>query len=116
MSSPLPKKTHGSCLCKKVNYELKGDPGTFVVCYCVNCQKATGSAFMANTFWRVEVSRLACTVHLKREPFLKQKLIGTENYEWRGKVDQVPRQRDNKRQDVNPYILLRLWGVSFHVP
>ncbi|EKM77882.1 hypothetical protein AGABI1DRAFT_107699 [Agaricus bisporus var. burnettii JB137-S8] len=41
----------GSCLCQAVKYEVRGDPLTFRVCHCVNCRKATGSAFMSNGFF-----------------------------------------------------------------
>ncbi|KAF9493272.1 DUF636 domain protein [Pleurotus eryngii] len=41
----------GSCLCKKVQFEIHGQPWTYVVCHCVNCQKFSGSAFMANAFF-----------------------------------------------------------------
>ncbi|KAJ3548996.1 hypothetical protein NMY22_g1044 [Coprinellus aureogranulatus] len=41
----------GSCLCKRVRYEISGDPLAFRICHCVNCRKATGSAFMANAFF-----------------------------------------------------------------
>lgn len=47
---------HGSCLCHKVQYELTGEPFTFFVCHCVNCRKATGSAFMSNGFFKPDVS------------------------------------------------------------
>ncbi|KIK00453.1 hypothetical protein K443DRAFT_679171 [Laccaria amethystina LaAM-08-1] len=42
---------HGSCLCGKVRYQVTGEPLTFFVCHCGNCKKATGSAFMTNTFF-----------------------------------------------------------------
>ncbi len=37
--------TKGYCLCKFVNYELEGDVGDAVRCYCRTCQCATGTAF-----------------------------------------------------------------------
>ncbi|KAF8987041.1 Mss4-like protein [Cyathus striatus] len=51
MASQPSKSRHGSCLCKAVKYEVTGDPVTLRVCHCVNCRKATGSAFMTNAFF-----------------------------------------------------------------
>ncbi|TFK21244.1 hypothetical protein FA15DRAFT_85531 [Coprinopsis marcescibilis] len=52
MSSATAAAVHGSCLCKAVQYTLKGSkPLEIRVCHCVNCRKATGSAFMTNSFW-----------------------------------------------------------------
>ncbi|KIM37279.1 hypothetical protein M413DRAFT_77269 [Hebeloma cylindrosporum] len=42
----------GSCLCKSVNYEVTGEPISFRVCHCQNCRRASGSAFMANIFFK----------------------------------------------------------------
>jgi len=39
----------GRCLCGKIKYELKGDtanPLYKTVCHCVNCRRATGTAFL----------------------------------------------------------------------
>ncbi|EIW77481.1 hypothetical protein CONPUDRAFT_84285 [Coniophora puteana RWD-64-598 SS2] len=43
-------KAHGSCLCKAVRYELNADAEVlwYNLCHCKDCQKASGSAFMAN--------------------------------------------------------------------
>ncbi|KAF8336122.1 Mss4-like protein, partial [Amanita rubescens] len=43
-----------SCLCGAVKFDITGDPVTFMVCHCVNCQKATGSVFMSNTFFKAK--------------------------------------------------------------
>jgi len=64
---------HGSCLCKSVQYTLRGNPITFRVCHCMNCKKSTGSAFMTNVFffdevcWRLRtqirlLNRLLCRI------------------------------------------------------
>lgn len=45
----------GSCLCGSVKYTVAGDPITFRICHCQNCRKATGSAFMTNTFFNEDV-------------------------------------------------------------
>lgn len=45
---------HGSCLCNSVQYEITGEPFTFLVCHCNNCKKASGTAFMANAFFKPE--------------------------------------------------------------
>lgn len=46
------KRYHGSCLCKKVTYELVGDFEKFYLCHCSRCQKETGTAHAANLFTR----------------------------------------------------------------
>ncbi len=38
----------GSCLCKKVSYEIRGNLGIFQYCHCSRCRKFTGSAFASN--------------------------------------------------------------------
>ena len=38
----------GSCLCKKVSYEINGNLGIFQYCNCSRCRKFTGSAFASN--------------------------------------------------------------------
>jgi hypothetical protein len=38
----------GSCLCGAIRYEIRGDLGPIVLCHCVQCRKAQGSAFAAN--------------------------------------------------------------------
>jgi len=38
----------GSCLCKKVSYEISGNLGIFQYCHCSRCRKFTGSAHAAN--------------------------------------------------------------------
>jgi hypothetical protein len=35
----------GSCLCRKVTYEISGEVGGIVHCHCESCRKAHGSAF-----------------------------------------------------------------------
>lgn len=37
--------TKGYCLCRTVQYELEGEVGPAVRCYCRTCQCATGTAF-----------------------------------------------------------------------
>jgi hypothetical protein len=44
------KITSGSCLCRKVRYELAGNMGVFQYCHCSRCRKVTGSAHAANLF------------------------------------------------------------------
>jgi hypothetical protein len=44
------KITSGSCLCRKVRYELTGNMGVFQYCHCSRCRKVTGSAHAANLF------------------------------------------------------------------
>lgn len=43
-------KVTGSCLCKRVTYEVTGNLGIFQYCYCSRCRKITGSAHASNLF------------------------------------------------------------------
>jgi len=43
-------KYAGTCLCKKVAFELNGELNGFFLCHCSRCRKATGSAHGANLF------------------------------------------------------------------
>lgn len=38
----------GSCLCRKIRYEISQEPGDFGYCHCVSCRKASGSGHAAN--------------------------------------------------------------------
>jgi hypothetical protein len=38
----------GRCLCGTVRYEVTGDLGPIAFCHCVECRRASGSAFAAN--------------------------------------------------------------------
>jgi hypothetical protein len=38
----------GSCLCRRVQYEVIGEIGDFGYCHCTSCRKASGSAHAAN--------------------------------------------------------------------
>jgi len=40
----------GSCLCKKINFEIEGEFDSFYLCHCGRCRKDTGSAHAANFF------------------------------------------------------------------
>ncbi|KAL4804168.1 Mss4-like protein [Aspergillus unguis] len=44
----------GSCLCQAVKYELLGKPIKCAVCHCDSCQKFSGSAFIANCWYKEE--------------------------------------------------------------
>lgn len=37
----------GSCLCGKVQYEIRGELGPTGFCHCTRCRKANGTAFLA---------------------------------------------------------------------
>ncbi|KIK62127.1 hypothetical protein GYMLUDRAFT_42123 [Collybiopsis luxurians FD-317 M1] len=59
VSSPTPAAQaeivrRGTCLCKSIQFEVKGDPVHYTVCYCKNCQKASGSGFMMNVWFQDE--------------------------------------------------------------
>jgi hypothetical protein len=47
MITPAPAVHCGSCLCGGVRYEYAGEFGPFTLCYCAQCRKAQGSAFVA---------------------------------------------------------------------
>ncbi|TRM68038.1 Mss4-like protein [Schizophyllum amplum] len=47
-------KYFGSCLCGAVNFELAEAPLQHNLCHCLNCQKASGSAFASNLFVKRE--------------------------------------------------------------
>ena len=38
----------GSCLCGTIRYEIRGELGPIVMCHCIQCRKAQGSAFASN--------------------------------------------------------------------
>src|SRR3954462_11938525 len=38
----------GSCLCRRVQYDVIGELGDFGYCHCTSCRKASGSAHAAN--------------------------------------------------------------------
>jgi ribosomal protein S18 acetylase RimI-like enzyme len=38
----------GSCLCRAVRFEIRGELGAIVHCHCVSCRKAQGGAFATN--------------------------------------------------------------------
>ncbi len=39
---------NGSCLCRRIQFELTAHPGAFGLCHCVDCRKSSGSAFAAD--------------------------------------------------------------------
>lgn len=43
-------KLSGSCLCGEVSYKVWGPFKGFMLCHCSRCQKASGSAHVANIF------------------------------------------------------------------
>lgn len=43
-------KYQGSCLCRKVTFEVIGEFTGFFLCHCSRCRKETGSAHGANLF------------------------------------------------------------------
>ena len=45
-------KVSGSCLCGSVSFEGEGDIAVMANCHCTDCQKATGAAFAAMTFFK----------------------------------------------------------------
>ncbi|KAJ6519031.1 DUF636 domain-containing protein [Mycena sanguinolenta] len=45
---------NASCLCHKVRFTVEGEPFTYTICHCTNCQRAAGSAFMTNASFAPE--------------------------------------------------------------
>ncbi|KAF2434881.1 glutathione-dependent formaldehyde-activating protein [Tothia fuscella] len=43
----LPKILKGGCLCGSIRYEITTTPGLQGLCYCTDCRKSSGSAFVA---------------------------------------------------------------------
>jgi len=41
----------GSCLCGNIKFDLTGVPLRKVLCHCANCKKATGSSFVATSWY-----------------------------------------------------------------
>jgi hypothetical protein len=46
----MSEKIAGSCLCGEVSYKVEGPFKGFMMCHCTRCQKASGSAHVANIF------------------------------------------------------------------
>ncbi|KIK62129.1 hypothetical protein GYMLUDRAFT_551784 [Collybiopsis luxurians FD-317 M1] len=55
-STTAPSETirQGSCLCKSVQFQVKGDPIHYLVCHCRNCRKSGGGGFMMNVWFTDE--------------------------------------------------------------
>ncbi len=68
--------THGSCLCGKVTYEVRGAPLFFQYCHCSRCRKTSGSAHAANMLvpaaqfkWTAGAELVRCFQDPKAERF-----------------------------------------------
>lgn len=48
----------GGCLCGALRYEADGEPRYAGLCYCPDCQKATGSAFVGFLGFDADVVRI----------------------------------------------------------
>ena len=57
----------GSCLCRRVQYEITGEIGDFGYCHCTSCQKASGSAHGANAGVQRSAFRLTSGAEELRE-------------------------------------------------
>ncbi len=69
---------HGSCLCKKVTYEVDLPFERFMYCHCSRCRKATGAAHAANGFVMPEQFRLLSGAEfIKRFDMPEAKRFGT---------------------------------------
>ncbi|KIL65757.1 hypothetical protein M378DRAFT_76530 [Amanita muscaria Koide BX008] len=49
-----------SCLCNAVKFDVEGEPISFRLCHCSNCQKHSGSVFMSPVFFKT------ANVHIKQ--------------------------------------------------
>jgi len=45
---------HGSCHCKQIQFETMGEPFWVGSCYCVDCQKITGTGYMTFVAYKKE--------------------------------------------------------------
>ncbi len=45
-----PNKIEGQCICGAVRYRVQDNMAAFKLCYCSFCQRASGSAHVANAF------------------------------------------------------------------
>jgi hypothetical protein len=52
-----PGKTHGSCLCGDIAYEMTGAPIMMFQCYCKRCRKGRSAVHGANVFYKVDQFR-----------------------------------------------------------
>lgn len=52
MSAATQILRRGSCLCRAVKFTLSGPPARNIQCNCLNCQKASGSAFLTNILYK----------------------------------------------------------------
>ncbi|KAF5353080.1 hypothetical protein D9758_008745 [Tetrapyrgos nigripes] len=50
----MPATHEGSCLCGGIQFTVTGDPFLYILCHCTNCKKASGSAFLANAWFKYE--------------------------------------------------------------
>ncbi|KAL4876830.1 Mss4-like protein [Aspergillus karnatakaensis] len=50
----MPADNFGTCLCEAVKYELYGKPEKCSICHCDSCQQFSGSAFIANCWYKNE--------------------------------------------------------------
>ncbi|KAJ5106881.1 DUF636 domain protein [Penicillium angulare] len=41
----------GSCLCRKIRYQITGARVLGLICHCNNCRKSSGSAFLASSYY-----------------------------------------------------------------
>jgi len=57
----------GSCLCGKIQYEVRGPLGPAVYCHCSQCRKASGSSFATNASISVDQFRITRGAELLRE-------------------------------------------------
>ena len=104
----------GSCLCQSIKYTVTGEPLTFRVCHCVNCKKASGSAFTTNAFYKDEVvsynynftlTRVADTCLNLAERYNNPRLRPTEDISGCSNSKWLPHAS---------IFLLRMWVESIH--
>jgi hypothetical protein len=54
----MPMTRIARCCCGSLRAETSGEPAGVAVCHCIECQRRTGSAFGANTYFRKEQVRV----------------------------------------------------------
>ncbi|RDE24188.1 GFA family protein [Motiliproteus coralliicola] len=94
---------NGSCLCRKVSYNITGAVGEIVHCHCQTCRKAHGSAFSSVAAVADNVFKLHGAEHLKSF----ESSPGKQRYFCSRCGTQVYAKRDNTE-----HVILRLGSLD----
>ena len=104
----------GSCLCQSIKYTVTGEPLTFRVCHCVNCKKASGSAFMTNAFYKDEVDSYNWNCIFVRVADACLDLAERYNNPRLRPTKDIPGRSNSKWLPYASIFLLRMWVESIH--